>query len=199
MLVIGLAGGSGSGKGTAGKIFEAYGILPIDTDKVYHTLTEKMSPCLKELVENFGNDVILPSGALDRARLGEIVFADFEKRERLNRITHYHILNEVRELIAAADENGYFAALVDAPLLFESGFDAECDVIISVIADKQTRIKRIVERDGISEERAVVRIQSQLSDEELIARSDYVLENNGDLSELSLRIAEIMNKIKSKG
>lgn len=199
MLIIGLAGGSGSGKGAVSRIFAAHGILPIDTDKVYHDLVQGPSPCLSELTELFGEKIISSSGALDRAKLGEIVFSDSEKLKILNTVSHRHILGKVREIIASAESEGYFAALVDAPLLFESGFDRECDVIISVLAQKDLRIKRICERDGITAESAKRRIEKQKSDEFLIAHSDFIIENSGTLGELAERVFATVKKLKSKG
>lgn len=199
MLVIGLAGGSGSGKGTAAEIFASYGILPIDTDKVYHRLTNAPSECLRELTGEFGTAILTSDGVLDRARLAELVFGSEEKRKRLNLISHRHILGTVREIIGKAKAQGYFAVLVDAPLLFESGFDKECDLVVSVLADRETRISRIIARDGITMEKAEARINKQMPDGRLAELSDYVIENNGSRSELSARIAEIIEKIKPKG
>ena len=105
--------------------------------------------------------------------LAKIVFAEddgFVKRERLNKIAHFFVLDEVRNIIKSLSDSGYDAVLVDAPLLFESGFDKECDIILCVISEKNARIKRIMARDNITRDAAVKRIDAQLSDEFLIQR-----------------------------
>ena len=198
MKVIGLVGGSGSGKGCVCELLSEYSTYSIDTDRVYHEITSSDSPCLRELVSEFGEAVVGNDGALDRAYLRSIVFgtsdAD-EKREMLNKIAHKHILNEVRKIILQKQNEGLRAVIVDAPLLYESGFDAECDVTVCVIADEDVRIERIVLRDGISVDDAVKRIRGQLSNDELAARSDFVIENNGDLDELRSQLQNLIKKI----
>ena len=186
MKIIGLCGGSGSGKGIVGELFLSRGIPVIDTDKVYHELTSSPSECLAELVSVFGESVVDENGVLNRRELGKIVFAPnaSDKLTELNRITHKHILACARERIREFSESGAKMVVVDAPLLSESGFDAECDVIVSVLADKSTRIERVMLRDGIDRQSAERRIASQLDDKFLIEKSDFVIRNDGDFSEL---------------
>ncbi len=199
MKVIGLCGGSGSGKGEVGKLFCMNNIPVIDTDAVYHVITAENSPCLSELAEYFGKDIIDRNGALNRKRLAELVFSsgDGEKLNALNKITHKHILKRTRELLTSFSSLGYEFAVVDAPLLYESGFDSECDIIVSVIADKPRRIERIVARDSISREAAEKRISLQTDDAFLIANSDFVIPNNGTFDELSEQFNIVFEKIKN--
>ena len=197
MKVIGLCGGSGSGKGTASLLFAEHGFIAIDTDKVYHALTTTSTDCLRELVDEFGEGILNESGTLDRRKLAAIVFsdgADKQKHAVLNRIAHTHVLRRVRELISEYEKEGYAAVLVDAPMLFESGFDKECDAIIAVVADKDARVERIVSRDSISRQAALARIAAQLSDEYLIAHSDYTIYND-DISMLPDRVSSVAEKI----
>ena len=187
MKIIGLVGGTGAGKGTVSRMLEKYNFAAIDTDAVYHEITSSMTPCLLKLRENFGDGIITPNGSLDRRALAGIVFKEGaeNKRALLNSIAHKFVLDEVRERISALKEQGYTAVLVDAPLLFESGFDKECDSILCITAGKNVRMQRIIERDSISIEMASSRIRAQLTDEELKKRSDFVIENDGDLDALS--------------
>ena len=198
MKIIGLCGGSGSGKGAVGKLFEKHGVPVIDTDAVYHELTSARSECIDELVLAFGNSIIDENGALNRPALGKIVFSDnaSDKLENLNRITHKHILAKAGEMLSDFSRRGFSMAVVDAPLLFESGFNKECDVIVSVIADSDTRIKRIMSRDKISEDAAKRRIATQLGDDFLIANSDFVIRNDSTLSELAENFEILINDIK---
>lgn len=197
MKIIGLVGGTGAGKGTVSKIFEKYNFAAIDTDAVYHEITSSLTPCLIELRDAFGEGIITADGALDRRALAGIVFKEGaeNKRALLNAIAHKFVLDEVRKRISVLKEQGYAAVLVDAPLLFESGFDKECDSILCITAGKNVRMQRIVKRDGISGEMASSRIKAQLSDEELKSRSDFVIENDGDLDALILCVENTVPKI----
>ena len=198
MKIIGLSGGSGSGKGTVARLMLKAGIPTIDTDAVYHSLTAGKSECLDALCSEFGDGIISPSGALDRAALAKIVFcgpdADL-KRAALNKIAHKYVLDETRMMLSDYEHSGAPAVTVDAPLLFESGFDAECDKIIAVLADEKIRIGRIVERDRISAEQARMRIKSQLTDEFLRSKADYVIVNNGDVADLASCVSDVVKDI----
>jgi dephospho-CoA kinase len=120
-----------------------------------------------------------------------------QKLLKLNGITHKYILDEVRKIISSLD-TGYRGAVVDAPLLFESGFDRECDATVSVIADRELRIRRILLRDGVSEEEARRRIASQKSDGELRRLSDYIIVNNGNRDELRKSVLWIAEEILNR-
>ena len=198
MTVIGLCGGSGSGKGTVASMLSDAGFLHIDADAVYHGLTSGDSPCLREISDTFGASVISADGALDRRALASIVFADDagDKLALLNSISHRYVLREIRKKIAE-NENACPAVIVDAPLLFESRFNVECDLIVSVIAPRDIRIKRITERDGLTVSEAERRIDSQLDDEFLIAHSDIIINNFGDVSELADQVENVIKKIKN--
>ena len=197
MKVIGLCGGSGSGKGTVAAMLSDMGALHIDADAVYHELTSGDSPCLREIANSFGSSVISADGALDRRALAAMVFADGAdgKLALLNSISHRYVLEEIRAIISK-NANDYFAAVVDAPLLFESRFNEECDLIVSVIAPRDVRIARITERDGLAVSEAERRIDSQLDDAFLVAHSDIVINNVGGIGELSEQVKNIFNKIK---
>ena len=198
MKIVGLCGGSGSGKGTVAEIFSVFGIPSVDTDRVYHELTVRKSPCLDALVEEFGEEILDENGSLDRRALSLLVFGDGAaavKRKKLNEIAHKFVLDETRRILKEFESLGAQAALVDAPLLFESGFDKECDLIIAVVADLNIRIDRIMMRDGLEEKAATLRLKSQLPDDYLASRSDFVIKNNKSLDELEKEVVEVVNKI----
>ena len=196
MKIIGLCGGSGSGKGMVARLFSEFGYLHIDTDEVYHRLTSGSSCCLDELASVFGDRIIAKDGSLDRRVLAGIVFAEGGEalREQLNAISHRHVLDEVRRIIDA-NAGKYTAALVDAPLLFESGFDKECEFVIAVIAPLDVRVSRVIERDNITREAAISRISTQISDEALVARSDFVINNDADVESLRVAVEQIVAEI----
>ena len=198
MKIIGLCGGSGSGKGTVSEMFKKFGIPSIDTDEVYHILTSGKSTCLDALVSEFGEEILSSDGSLNRKVLSSIVFNgdDSEKkRQKLNSISHKYVLQRARELLAEFELQGKAAAIVDAPLLFESGFNTECDVIVAVVADESARVKRITERDKITKEYAEARIKSQLPDIYLIKNADYVINNSYDTANTNEQVINIVKKI----
>ena len=198
MIVIGLAGGSGSGKTTVSALFSKYNILPINTDQIYHELTSAQTQCLSSIVDEFGKGVLNDFGTLDRKALSAIVFSNPEKMGRLNTIAHYYVLCAVRDIISTASVRGYRGVIVDAPLLFESGFDKECDLIVAVIASKERRIERIVARDGIAVSDAEKRIAIQLSDEFLSSRADFIITNNASYDELKQQVESVVNYLDNK-
>lgn len=202
MLTVGLAGGSGSGKGTVSNLFRDYGIKSINTDAVYHDLTSPGGACIAPLVAEFGKDILNSDGSLNRPALFESVFSSDDmpdRKEKLQSITHGLILQKVRDILSKMEKSGVPAVLVDAPLLFESGFDRECDLIISVIADTDIRIRRIMCRDGITQENAKKRIESQLSDDFLSKNSDFIIINNGDCESLYGKVQSIAEFILKRG
>lgn len=196
MIVIGLTGATGAGKGCFGKTArEKYGFVHIDTDKTAREVVMPGEPCLEDIKNFFGDAVINSDGTLDRKRLGEIVFSDAEKLKVLNKITHHYITDRVNEIIEKARKEEKIAVIIDAPLLFESGENELCNVTVGVIAEKSTRKSRIMSRDGISEEMAEKRIDSGKDEDFFRQRCDYILENNGDESEFSQKVCDVIEKI----
>ena len=196
MKIIGLCGGSGSGKSEVSRIFSDFGIPAIDLDKVYHDITGRPSECLTDLTREFGVGILKTDGTLDRDALRSIVFCSDksdEKLKRLNKISHYHVIVETEHILDEYRKSGIAAAIVDAPLLFESGFNKKCDVVIGVSADREIRISRIMHRDGITREAAELRISKQLSDDFIIKNVDIVIKNDHSLSELNKMIESIIN------
>lgn len=201
MRVIGLTGGSGAGKGEISLCFMSHGIKCLDTDRVSREVCLPGKPCLRELVEYFGDCILLPNGQFDRKKLAAIVFEEenSEKREikhaALNRITHKHIVDTIHAWLSERERAGDMLAVVDAPQLFESGFDRHCDYIVGVIADKDVRIRRIIARDGITDDAAEKRIQSQKSDEFFMDSCDFIVYNNSGIDALEGQVAHILEKI----
>lgn len=199
MVVIGLTGGTGAGKGAVSAVLEASGIPCLDTDKVSRAVCEPGTPCLAALADAFGTDILDGDGALKRKTLAALVFGEpdpgkkAEKLDTLNRITHRYILDACREWLSGQEKNGKRAAVIDAPQLFESGFDRECARILGVTAEKETRVLRIMSRDGIGRDAAEQRIASQHDDAFFASNCDAVIENNGTTEELVPKVREILN------
>ena len=202
MTIIGLCGGSGSGKGTVARMLEEYNVPCINADEIYRCLTKAGGALIPALSIEFGSSIISPEGEIDRRQLSSIVFSSEgheEKLRRLNKITHTAILEEAEKRISDFKKNGIDFVVFDAPLLFESGFSDKCDIIVAVVADVEKRIERIVKRDSITAKMATERISAQLSDEFLKENSDYVIVNNGELCELEMSVKELAEKILTRG
>lgn len=183
MKIIGICGSSGSGKSTVSNFFRESGFPVLDCDEIYHALVEAPSPCLNEIGENFGADLI-QNGRLDRVKLGSIVFQDPDKLKLLNEISHRHVISELEKKISGFKQQNLAACFIDAPMLFEAGLDQRCDLVIAVVCDKSKQIERICARDGIDEACAEKRLANQKKPDELMAMADYVLTNNGTKQEL---------------
>lgn len=197
MKVIGLCGGSGSGKSIVSKCFFNRGIPSLDTDAVYHAMVENDSECSAALINEFGESIKNSKGGVNRKVLADIVFGfDSEnKLKRLNVISHFYILKACREWLAEQESSGAKAAIIDAPVLFESGFDRECDITVAVVASFDLRVKRILQRDKTTEEDAKKRINNQADDNFLIKNADYVIYNNTTEQELDLQVEKICRLI----
>ncbi len=195
MLTVGLTGPSGAGKGTVASLFARYGVPSIDTDRIYHDLLIPPSACLDELVKRFGAGILAPDGSMDRAALAAIVFAPGADGalEELNRISHRYVLDEVRRQLHGLEADGVSAVLVDAPQLFESGFDAECGRILAVLASRELRLARIRTRDGLTVERATARLDAQKPDEFFYERADAVMVNDGEPAALDAEVRRLLD------
>ena len=133
---------------------------------------------------------------VNRKKLAQIVFSDKnnDKLETLNRITHKYVLKRTHELIERYSKQSKVAVVVDAPLLFEADFDKFCDFSIAVIASKETRITRIIERDGLAYNDAVMRVNAQNCDEFYSSRATYTVTNNEDAANLECQLYSILDK-----
>lgn len=198
-MKIGLCGRSGSGKGWVSAMFAENGIPSIDTDAVYREMTspsDEASECMKALIGRFGDCVANPDNSLNRAEMRKIAFGgDSAALADLNSITHRFILEKTDEYAGKYYESGSKIVLIDAPLLFESGFDRFCTRTICVTASEETLVRRIVRRDGLTPEAAKARLAVQKSRAELEERCDYVLENNGDDETLKKRVKAVSDEL----
>lgn len=199
-MLVGLCGRSGSGKGYVSELFREIGIPAIDTDAVYRSMTsasDELSPCMKELVGRFGERIVADDNSLDRRVMRELVFGgDKQALEDLNHITHKHILEKTLEEAQKLADEGYEIILIDAPLLFESGFDAMCTCSICVTAPESTVLRRIMRRDGISEEDARRRLATQKSVAELTEKADFAIVNDCEREILLDRVKDCAGKLR---
>ncbi len=178
MLIVGLTGSSGSGKGYVCDILKSVGIPCLDTDKLCHDVYMKGNECYDDLVRNFGDDILGDDGEIDRKKLFNLTFTDNDKYERLTSVAFYHIMRQTKRWLDERSGEGVKIAVIDAPMLYESGFDKMCHKVICVTADTPTQISRIMKRDGISEEEARVRLGKQKANIYYTSKADYELNNS---------------------
>ena len=184
-LFIGLTGPSGSGKSTVAALMRSWGgVEVLDCDAIAHRVMESDPACLAALTGAFSPAILREDGSLDRKALGSTVFYDAKKLQKLGEISYPYIIAECERLAEAALRAGARACVLDAPTLFESGADALCHTVISVITPREQRLRRILLRDGITREAAKARMQNQFEDEYYAARSDFVIRNTADLRHL---------------
>ena len=185
--IIGLTGLSGSGKGTVCKIMEDFNTLVLDCDSIAHRNMEPAGKAYDEIINAFGRGILYPDGTIDRKKLGDIVFSDSKALEKLNSITHRYIKEYV---INEIDKNKgkYEYIIIDAPLLLEAGLDSFCDEIWVVYADEDTRLERVMERDNISREKALLRFKNQKDFDRLKEYADFVPDNSGTIEELKAQV-----------
>ena len=191
--VIGLAGGIGAGKSAVAAILAGLGCVVCNSDDLARQALG--DPAIRaELVGWWGRDVLNPDGEIDRAAVAAIVFNRPDELRRLELLVHPWIETRRKALFATAPAD-VCALVIDAPLLFEAGLDAECDAVIFVDADRGTRLARVAEGRGWDELELDKREDSQLPLDEKRARSDYVVSNNGDLRALSEQVHRTLNEI----
>jgi dephospho-CoA kinase len=190
-LLVGLTGGLATGKSTVSEILRALGCLVLDADVLAREVVQPGEPALAAIAREFGRDVLLPDGTLDRKRLGGIVFADPARRKRLEAITHPAIRDRYRTRLAELEAQGFEGIVVwDAPVMIESGGYRDVDRLIVVITDEATQRARALARDGdrVDVER---KIASQMSLADKARLADHVIDNSGDRAATEARTREV--------
>jgi len=195
MLEIGLTGGIGSGKSTVAEMLVSRGMQLVDADAVVRELQQPGTPVVEAMADRFGDHIIDETGALDRAAVAAIVFADPDELEALNAIVHPAVNEEMtkrRKAFVGTDET----VILDIPLLIESNYDGLGGIIV-VDCPVETAVERLVSYRSMPEEDARNRINAQVSREERTARADFVVDNSGDLVDLIEKVDELEAWIKT--
>lgn len=194
MKVVGITGGTGAGKTTLLNYFKTLGARIIDCDAVYHDLLENSDEMKNELELRFPG--IIKEGGIDRKELGNVVFNDTEALSDLNEITHKFVGKEVQQILNREKNNGREIVAIDAILLIESGIANLCNRVAGIIAPKEKRLKRIMQRDKIDEKYALARICAQKPDSFFIDNCDIILENDfDDVDDFYSTCAESMERL----
>lgn len=184
MLHVGLTGGIGSGKSSVARRLAELGAVVVDADQVARDVVTPGEPALAQVVQRFGSQVLRPDGALDRAELGRLVFADPGALRALEAITHPAIWERTARLRADAQEAGAAVLVHDMPLLVEKQMAGQYHLVVVVDVDEQTRVRRLVEHRGMDEQDARARMRSQADDAARAAAADVVVDNRGTPQDL---------------
>ena len=183
MYIIGLTGSIASGKSTVSRILADCGAPIVDADLIARAVAERGEVGWQKIVETFGESVLQADGQLDRGKVGEMIFRDATKRAELDRIMHPIILERMKEEIAAYKEQGKTIVILDVPLLLELGWQDKVSVVWLVAVSPDTQKRRLMARNNLTEEQAMVRIASQMSIEEKRRYADVIINNDGTLEE----------------
>lgn len=189
MLRLGLTGGIGAGKSTVARELERLGAVVVDADVIAREVVAPGTPGLAAVVAEFGEDVLTADGALDRAALGRVVFADPAARTRLEGITHPLIAAETARRVA--DLPPGTVVVHDVPLIVERALADRYDLVAVVGADEEVRLERLVRDRGISREDALARIGAQATDAERRAVADVWLDNSGSAEQLVTQVRRL--------
>lgn len=200
MFLVGLTGGIGSGKSTVAERFGARGWPVIDADAVAREIVEPGEPALAALAERFGGDILREDGSLDRQALARVAFADDASRMDLDRLTHPRIAARIAERLAvlAGQDPGPepLIAVVDHPLLIETGQVTRFDEVVVVLADVQVRLERLVEQRGLDADDVRARMRAQATDARRRAVATHLLVNEGSRAELEASVEEVADRIE---
>ena len=202
-LLVGLTGGIATGKSTVSEILRQLGCEIIDADRLARDVVEPEQPAWKQIVAEFGGGIVTAEGALDRKKLGAIVFADPERRKRLEAITHPAIRARFQARLDELAAQGFAGIVVfDAPVMIESGNYKNMDRLVVVVTDDATQAARLQERDGTDEAEGRRKIASQMPLAEKAKLADYVIDNSGDreatAAEVRRVFAALMADLKAR-
>ncbi len=194
MKIIGVTGGTGSGKSTLCKLLSGFGAEVIDADEIARSITKKGGKAYPEILSYFKKGILYPDGEINRKALAEIVFSDKKSLDALNDITHKHVFSEMKRRMT---ESKAEVVVLDVPLLFSSKFPFKCDLTVGVTADKEERIKRIMLRDGLSREEILKRMENQITDKELFDKADVTVLNDSPNS-LKAAAERLISRIRNE-
>ena len=198
-MYIGLTGLMASGKSTVSSYLAQKGAYIIDADKISRLSTQKGGECYAQIVEAFGESILMSDGEIDRKCLSEIVFNDKASLEKLNSVVHPFVLNKMYELAGEYKDRQKDAIIVfDVPLLVETGMHRSMDEVWVVTADYEKIIERAMKRSGLTYEEAEARIENQASDKEKLAFADEVIDNSESFEALYERLDSLLERVKKR-
>jgi len=197
MILAGLTGNIASGKSTVAQLLSERGTTIIDADFLSRRVVEPGTRALAKIVSRWGPSVRLPSGALDRAALRQLVFAEPDQLEELNAIVHPEVARLRDDLVQRARERGDRLVVCDIPLLFEGHLTEDFEKIVLVDAPRPLRLERLMKERGLLETEAMEMIAAQMPAELKRARADYVIDNSGSLTALDIQVEDVFQSLQS--
>ena len=191
-LLLGLTGSFGSGKSTVAGIFRSFGARVIDADKIARAYLKPGTPVYRRLIAGFGKGIIKDDGAIDRKRLGEIVFADKRALRKLNKITHPWVIREIKRQLKRQKTG---VIVLDAPLFIEAGLRKMADKLLVVRASRENQVKRAVKKTGFSRLEVLRRIKAQIPVSVKIRMADFVIDNDLTLENTRNQVRRIRRQL----
>ncbi len=199
MLLVGLTGGIASGKSLVGKVLRDLGANLIDADQIVHCLMEQNQQAWQEVVEHFGQGILLSNREIDRRKLGEIVFNDEEQRAWLNKCLHPKVFEAFLASVRNMKNRPPGTVIVlDAALLIETGYNKKMDRTVVVYAEPEQQLERLMRRNAFTQEQALARIRSQMPLGEKRRHADYVIDNTGSREYTEQQVRDVFAKLKQE-
>ena len=199
MVIAGLTGGIASGKSTVSAFLKDAGAIIVDADKIAREVVQKGLPAWLEIVNAFGQSILLPDGEINRILLGDIIFNDSAQKQVLNQIVHPWVFAETATRLTEIEKKKLNAVVIlDVPLLIESGMDTGLSDVIVIYVPEPVQIQRLMTRDALTQEQALVRIRSQLSIEEKKKRATIVIDNSNSLENTRSISLTVYQHLKEK-
>ena len=199
VLIVGLTGGIVSGKSTVARMFRQLGADIIDADNIARAIVHPGEKAWKDIVHYFGKEILQDDKEINRKELARIVFADKEKLEKLNKITHPEIVviikNKIEEMRSKDSSDGTIC-IIEVPLLFEANLEGMMDKIIVVYLNREEQIKRLLIRNSLTQEEAINRIDSQRPLEKKLKKADYVIDNGASLGHTRIQVKQIWQELR---
>ncbi len=197
MLKVGLTGSIAVGKSSVLSVFRELGCAVFDADKIAHAVMEPGREAYRDIVGEFGEEILAADKTIDRAKLGAVVFADAERRKRLNEIVHPRVIEEQNLLLGEIEARTPDSIVImDAALMIESGGYKRFDKLIVVFCDPQSQLERLMRRNNLSREAAELRIRAQMSSDEKRKYADYEIDTSGSLEETRKRVIEVYEELR---
>jgi dephospho-CoA kinase len=194
-----LTGGIATGKSVVADMLKERGAHIIDTDLIAREVVEPGMPALEEIVREFGTDMLMPDGTLDREQMREEIISDSEKREKLNSITHPRINSVVFERITALKEkDDGMPVIIDVPLLYEAGWDRFFPDVILVYVPVEVQAERLMKRDHLDRDTAMLTISAQMGIEEKKEKAVHLIDNSGTLAETEEQVDKLFPLLQEK-
>jgi len=198
VFIAGLTGGIATGKSTVAGFLAQAGATIIDADEIAHSVVRKGQSAWEKIVEHFTEAVLLPDGEINRVLLGDIIFKDAEQKNILNSIVHPEVFREMARQIDEAAARPGTLIILDVPLLIESGMHGSLSEVILVYTPQSVQIRRLMERDRISEGDARARIDSQMPIEEKRVHATIIIDNSADLESTRMRSLDVYRQLQEK-